>query len=201
MLRRFGLWVKQIEVKKPTFAKIEGSGITNKELAIVLESPKYPWVEIEKYLLEDFYSIEAELQLNWTDMIIPLRIIDSKLHDLARVFWKDPDSALTKGYKRLEDIVRKRTELDDGSTTLMKKAFLGDKAVLGWKTSASESTGRANLFIGTFMAFRNPRAHKEDGGGKEEEYLAELLQLNMLYRLENEAIVLEKIESDNIVKD
>ena len=46
--------------------------------------------------------------------------------------------------------------------------------------------GRANLFAGSFGAYRNRRAHKEMKG-QDNEVLSEFLLLNHLYRLEIEA--------------
>ena len=48
----------------------------------------------------------------------------------------------------------------------------------------SEKVGRINLFTGTYMAYRNARAHKEN---PKTELLAEFLLLNQLYLLESEA--------------
>jgi hypothetical protein len=54
-----------------------------------------------------------------------------------------------------------------------------------------EKNGRANLFTGTFMAYRNPRAHREHSS---EELLAEFLLLNQLYRLEFEAVAVSAVK-------
>lgn len=64
--------------------------------------------------------------------------------------------------------------------------FTGKDAVLTWMvTEEGEKNGRAYLFTGTYMAYRNPRAHQEN---PEAELLAEFLLLNQLYRLEREAV-------------
>ena len=121
--------------------------------------------------------------------VVPFSIIDSRIMDLARNFWDDPDSNLLRGYRRLEDLIRKRTDLTESSTKLFSRVFIGKDAVLTWTVAdESERIGRANLFAGTFMAYRNPRAHQEN---PKTELLAEFLLLNHLYRLEREAVKAE----------
>lgn len=118
--------------------------------------------------------------------VIPFSIIDVRIMDLARTFWEDADNALSRAYRRLEDIVRKRTGLTESSTKLFSRAFSGKDATLTWIVSdESERNGRTILFTGTYMAYRNPRAHQEI---PKSELLAEFLLLNQLYRLESEAV-------------
>lgn len=117
--------------------------------------------------------------------IMPYSIIDHRVIDLARTFWDDPDGKLNAGYRRLEDIVRARTGISEHGTKLFSSAFLDEKSILTWNVSdTGEKKGRAQLFIAVFMAYRNPRAHRE---GLTSETLAEFLLLNQLYRLEGEA--------------
>lgn len=118
--------------------------------------------------------------------VIPFSIIDGRIMDLARDFWDNPDSNLLCGYRRLEDILRERTGRTESSTKLFSRVFSGKDAILTWDIpDESERIGRANLFTGTYMAYRNPRAHQET---PKSELLAEFLLLNQLYRLEWEAV-------------
>ena len=118
--------------------------------------------------------------------VIPFSIIDYRIMDLALNFWDDPDGNLLRGYRRLEDIVRKRTGLVESNTKLFSRAFAGKEAVLTWAVAdESEKIGRSSLFIGAYMAFRNPRAHQET---PKSELLVEFLLLKQLYRLEQEAV-------------
>lgn len=119
--------------------------------------------------------------------VIPLAIVDARLGDLAKSFWESPDERLLTGYRRLEDIVRKRTGLTDAGSRLFSKAFAGATSRLFWKAlEEGEQNGRANLFIGVYMAHRNPRAHRETlHAGKAQ--LAEFLLLNHLFVLEAQA--------------
>ena len=119
---------------------------------------------------------------------IPYRIIDRRILDVIQQFEEDPDAALLAGYRRLEDIVRKKTELDEHGTKLFSQAFQGPNARLTWKVKDSgEKSGRAGLFSNAYMAYRNPRAHRESSGFSHEP-LVELLLLNTLFLLEAESI-------------
>jgi hypothetical protein len=120
---------------------------------------------------------------------IPLGIIDSRIVDLAINFRQNPDSAIMNGYKRLEEIVRKRTGLlHEYGEKLFSKTFMRDDSLLYWKNlHPAEVKGRASLFSATFMGYRNYRAHKEVNGTMGEE-IREFLLLNQLYCMEAKAI-------------
>ncbi|GAC1605437.1 MAG: hypothetical protein NVS3B3_03300 [Aquirhabdus sp.] len=121
-------------------------------------------------------------------LAIPFGIIDERIIDLAVNFHENADTAIISAYRRLEDTLRTRTGLTGESTKLFSKAFLSDDSPLRWDVpDEGELKGRANLFIATFMAFRNARAHREIEGGSDTE-LREFLLVNELYRLEAEAM-------------
>jgi hypothetical protein len=85
------------------------------------------------------------------------------------------------------ELVRKRTGLDEHGSKLFSQAFLGNASVLCWKgLDVNEQTGRGNMFTAAYMAYRNPRAHREVNDGTAGQ-LAEFLLLNHLYILEREA--------------
>jgi len=125
----------------------------------------------------------------WWDFppVIPWSIIDNRIADLALNFFKRPDNSLLTGYRRLEDIVRNRTDIDEHGVKLFSQAFVGKTAKLGWKNlDENEQVGRGQMFIATYMAYRNPRAHRE----LEHEInslLAEFILLNNLFLLEKES--------------
>jgi hypothetical protein len=124
--------------------------------------------------------------------VIPFAIIDSRITDLALRFYENPDKNLLTGYRRLEDIVRNRTGIDEHGVKLFSEAFHGDKAKLGWKgLGDNERIGRANLFTGAYMAYRNPRAHHELEHHAENQ-LMEFLLLNQLFVLEKNSIEREE---------
>lgn len=119
---------------------------------------------------------------------IPFSIIDERIMDLAVDFHGNEDASIISAYRRLEDVVRKRTSLPGESTKLFSKAFLADDRPLSWDVpDEGEAKGRANLFNATYMAFRNARVHREKNCELEAE-LREFLLVNELYKLEAEAL-------------
>jgi hypothetical protein len=130
--------------------------------------------------------------------VMPWGILDERLIDLALLFRDAPDKAIMDGFRRLEDRVRERTELNEHGAKLFSLAFAGDDALLMWKKVSptqgakqemldkGERAGRAQLFTGAYQAFRNPRAHRtpEDSNA---ESLVEFLVLNQLFLLESSA--------------
>jgi len=122
------------------------------------------------------------------DPTIPWAIIDPRIADLALNFFEDPDRSISTGFRRLEDIVRKRINDTASSVRLFAIAFQGDKSKLFWgDIDSGEHNGRGQLFSGAYMAYRNPRAHKELKDGVRAA-LSEFVLLNQLYVLEGEAI-------------
>lgn len=123
---------------------------------------------------------------------MPFALIADPLADLARTFEASPDATLAQAHRRLETCVRARLgepqNSDLGGVRLFKKAFVGPDRRLHWPdASASEHDGRANLFIGCVLAYRNRRAHVEsleDSSGQ----LMEFLLLNHLFHLESRAV-------------
>jgi len=125
---------------------------------------------------------------------IPFLLIDPRIHDLAVDFFLNPDSTLTRAYRRLEEIVRKRTGLAGEGQKLFSAAFHVDSSPLTWDVpDINEAKGRAQLFVAVFAAFRNARAHREIDVGESVE-LRELLLVNELYRLEGEALTRDELE-------
>jgi hypothetical protein len=124
--------------------------------------------------------------------IIPLAIIDERIMDLAIDFEDNPDSNLMEGYRRLEDIVRDKHEDLKGLSAgkLFSTAFFGESAILHWpKLDTSEVIGRANLFSGAYMAYRNKRAHKVPEHYDLHGAVREFLLLNELFVLESSTVL------------
>jgi hypothetical protein len=146
-----------------------------------------------EYVLDRHRKQSADGTL-WQEFppLIPFSIIDGRIMDLAIKFWNDPDSNLMRGYRRLEDIIRERTGLTESNTKLFSRVFTGKDAALTWTVQdESEKNGRYNLFTGAYMAYRNPRAHREV---PRSELLSEFLLLNHLYKLEREAVQVDSVE-------
>lgn len=127
-------------------------------------------------------------------LAIPFGLIDERIIDLAVTFHKNEDTAIISAYRRLEDILRKRTGLTGEGTKLFSRVFLSDDSPLRWDVpDEGESKGRANLFSAAYMAFRNARVHREiePGSGTD---LREFLLVNELYCLEAEAMTESELE-------
>ncbi len=184
LLEEFKIEINEYNVSNDILEKMDSSSLTKEDInTIKIMRPIKPsrWHRyIEKS--HDQMSMDKILWQEFPQMI-PFSIIDPRIIDLAKLFWDDPDQQLLKGYRRLEDIVRKRIGVKEIGIKLFQQAFMGDNPKLVWNgIDKSEQIGRANLFIGAFASYRNPRAHKER---QNKNYLHEYLLLNHLYLLEN----------------
>lgn len=120
---------------------------------------------------------------------INLGLLDERLVELAIGFFENPDSAISTAFRRLEDIMRDRVGVYDKSGShLFKKAFEGDKSMLHWNDlDGGEQAGKAGLFVAVFLAYRNPRAHREILSDPREA-VREFMLINQLYLLEASAV-------------
>lgn len=119
---------------------------------------------------------------------IPYSLIDNRIMDLAIDFFDNPDANLMTCYRRLEDIIRKRTGMEgESGSKLFSQAFLNNDAPLYWpELPDAEARGRATLFSSVYMAYRNSRAHKENQTSIDDA-IREFLLINQLFILESQA--------------
>lgn len=108
--------------------------------------------------------------------------------DLAITFWNSPDAQLFTAYRRLEDRIRERLGIGEIGAKLCSTAFYPPGRLYWPGIENGEQVGRANLFIGAFTAYRNPRAHRQLKEPPASQ-LTEFLLVNQLYRLEGEAVI------------
>jgi hypothetical protein len=179
----------EYEVGKDIIERINKSALTTGDLEKIKSIKPVRPLRIYDYIeMDDYNGIKEGTLWNNFRPVIPFAIIDPRIMDLAISFWKHPDANLNDGYRRFEDTVRGRIKSEDYGYDLFKKAFLLENSVLGWKDIANgEKVARANLIIGAYSAYRNPRAHKEKKGHSHED-LSEFLLLNHLFRLESQAV-------------
>ncbi len=179
--------IEEYEVKKDFLDRLNNSALTTKDITeIQADRQIHPVRFYNDYLLEEHYKNEDE---PWKEFppVIPFAIVDGRIRDLATSFWNDPDKKLMDGYRRLEDTLRNQTGLKDDGSKLFTKIFLAKEPLLTWKDiNEGERVGRANLFVGAYQAYRNPRAHHEDNH-HDYEQLSEFLLLNHLFKLQKEA--------------
>lgn len=138
-------------------------------------------------------------------LAVPFAIIDDRIMDLAVSFPQNQDTAIISAYRRLEDLIRKRTGLSGEGSKLFSKAFMQEDSPLRWDVpDESEVKGRASLFSAIYMAFRNARVHREIPPSSDAE-LREFLLVNELYRLEAEAMtemeLLKKKKDDKALEE
>ncbi len=181
----FKIEVDEIEVEEGIIQRIDNSCLTVEDIERVVESkPKLPNRVYDYLLKKDWDSKDNERTWTYFKPIIPYSILDKRLSDLAISFWDSPDEKIMTAYRRFEDILRKRTGLTESSVALITKTYRGEEAKLHWDgIEKGEAEGRIQLMIGTFMAYRNPRAHKEEKHS-DEYYLQEFMQINHIYKLE-----------------
>ena len=181
--------IRECEVEKSIFDRANSSLLTVDDVESIQQMkhvhPRMRWYDYIVYHDEDNPAVL------WQEFpqIIPLSIVDPRLSDLVLKFHDNPDECLITGYRRLEDILRERTKLHDlHGSELITKCFLSNPSYLKWESNnPEEGKGRCKLFLGAFMAFSTPRAHRElkTSGAK---LVMEFIQLNHLYLLESDAI-------------
>lgn len=191
LLSAFNLDTKteEYEVKKDVMQRLENSALTVEDLIEIQNTrPIRPVRFYNDYLWEEHYKKGEDEPWQEFPPVIPFAIVDSRIRDLATSFWEDPDKKLMDGYRRLEDTLRNQTGVKDDGSKLFTKIFLAKEPLLTWNDiKEGERVGRANLFVGAYQAYRNPRAHHEKEHDANEQ-LSEFLLLNHLFKLQKEAI-------------
>lgn len=200
LLDAHGTEIEEFDVDAEIIARIDASALTTGDLEFVDKQRIVLPPRWRDYIHEDRWD-EGRIGEIWHEVfapVIPYGIVDPRLSDLAIAFQESPDDKLLVGYRRLEDIVRKRTGIEDHGAGLFSSAFLSKTPKLVWEACAdNEHRGRAQLFAATYMAYRNPRAHREFKSNKDA-LVKEFLLLNQLYSLEREAI--DYVEPDDQIK-
>jgi len=180
--------ITEYEVTEELMERLDVSALTQSDIDSIDDAKPIRPSRWPQYVSDEDSKRKQE-GTQWAEFrpVIPFAIVDSRITDLALSFWDNPDQSLLTGYRRLEDILRSRTGIDDHGHGLLSKAFLGDAGVLTWRDrDKGVRTGKANLFTGAYMAYRNPRAHHEQKHNAPQ-YLAEFLLLNQLYTLERQS--------------
>jgi len=187
-LSTHGSEIEEYVVNKAIMERLDRSALRKSDVDKLNEAKPVRPTRWHDYVFEQHWrTTEGDTVWSAFPHVIPFSIIDARIADLAIRFWEGPDEALLAGYRRLEGIVRSRCQIEHHGAKLFSEAFKVDKGALLWSgLSQNEHTGRTALFTGAFMAYRNPRAHKEKKESAQE-HLSEFLLLNMLFRLERSA--------------
>ena len=188
LLSKHRIETEEILVTTKLLNRFNSSSLSDQDIDFIFQQKIIRPIRLQNYI----YPFENEVAQTtkskcYYPLELPYSIIDDRIFDLALLFKQDPGSALTKAYKRLEDIVRTRTSIHEHSTKLFAQVFQGENALLTWDVpDSAEIKGRVNLFTGAYMAFRNARAHLEKDENLIHQY-REFLLINELYLLEAEA--------------
>jgi hypothetical protein len=196
LLYRHNVEIEEHNVDLPFMQRLQCSCLLQRDIDTVgTQIPVRPrrWYDYVHDQIKDFEMPGKGLSHHYP-LALPFGLIDERIFDLAVNFHKNEDAAIISACRRLEDILRKRTGLTGESAKLFSKAFLSEDPPLRWNViDEGESKGRANLFIATFMAYRNARVHREIEPGSCTE-LREFLLVNELYCLEAEAMTESEIK-------
>lgn len=189
MLQTHGCEIDECYVEQHIIERLDSSALTKSDVELVTSADAIRPGRWPDYILEMHYSHSQDGGFwRYVTPTMPYPLIDERIFDLALLFQENADTALISGYRRLEDVIRERTSASDHGHRLFQKAFQGDKSLLRWEDiDEGEQSGRANLFIGAFLAHRNPRAHRELQADVHK-HLSEFLLLNHLFRLERDAV-------------
>lgn len=116
-------------------------------------------------------------------------LVDPRIFDYALTLESDPDAAISKAFRLLEETVRVRCGLPGMfGRALFERAFLKQGAPLTWRgLEPNAIKGRGELFVAAFSAFRNPRAHRHINANLSQ-HLREFMLVNELFLLEAEAV-------------
>lgn len=190
LLIRHGIEIEEYEIDGNLVDRIDQSCLLTSDLDFLTSQGPIRPVRIYDYiqLRESFRSFDDLQVRSLFPDIVPFSIIDIRLMDIAINLANQPDQSLMSGFKRLEDIIRKRTNLNDSNgAKLFSQAFLGSDPALHWPDiSEAELKGRVSLFTGTYMAYRNKRAHREYKTDFHDA-IQEFLLINQLFVMEQEA--------------
>jgi hypothetical protein len=184
--------IKECEVSQDLLDRLDQSALTEDDIDTIEKSRLLGPSKWSDYIFQDDWDLKKDGRL-WREfpLVIPYAIVDRRLVDLALSFWDNPDEKLLTGYRQLEDIIRDRTGLKEHGT----KLFQALRTKISWENiDEGEKSGRINLFIGAYMAYRNPRAHRKLDDNSQKQ-LNEFLLLNHLYVLEAELVDVVSVQS------
>ena len=189
LLIDYGVDIEECEVDEAVMARLDASALTSKDLRSLDSARAVRPTRIHDYIYEGL-GRDSRKRGQWSSIrtVMPWSLIDHRIVDLALRFFDESDDSLHRGFRRLEDIVRARIESSGSSSQLMAQAFQGENSRLTWEdVEPAEQNGLAQLFVGTYLAYRNRRAHRELQQ-RAEDALPEFLLLNHLFVLESKSV-------------
>lgn len=190
LLQAHEIPIDEYVINKEIYRKIDTASLNTSDLTKIESLKPVRPIRFYDYILDENYdhkSYHHKVQ-RYFPPSIHFGLIDSRLLDLALTLFNMTDHSLNTAFRRLEDILRERTNINEHGVKLFSKAFEGSDSILHWNdTNEGEHNGKANLFKAIFLVFRNPRAHKELTTN-DQEAAREFLLINQLYILEKQAV-------------
>ncbi|GAA4857120.1 hypothetical protein GCM10023332_06030 [Luteimonas vadosa] len=191
LLERFSVETDEVEVPERVLNRLDACDLRPNDLEAIEKARVVRPLRLHDYKRDGLLgrTPPPEAMRNQFSGSIPWRVLDERLVDLALLIGQDPDRAIFNAFRRLEVTVKSRCGLpgEIHGVQVFRRAFRGAGAILSWPgLAASEVEGRAQLFEAAFLAYRNPRAHREVEGGVELAY-REFYIVNELFSLEREA--------------
>ena len=190
VLHAVGAEIDEYEVDSDIIKRINETALATEDIRNINSSRAIRPQRWQDYVLNDHWA-DHKIDVQWHrfPQVIPFAVVDRRIMDLAIAFWEGPDDALMKGYRRLEDMIRKRIDSEGYGTRLLDEAFSIKHGKLTWMDAPDRThAGRLDVMKGTFGSYRNDRAHRNSDNGDDADLLAEFLLLNHLYRLEGDAV-------------
>jgi len=197
ILERHKVEIEEYEVNSDFMQRLEYSCLLRSDLEYLKNARPILPRRWHDYIYDQKQNkkLAKDQLIYYYPLSIPFSLIDPRITDLAVDFYKNEDAAIISAFRRLEDILRKRTGLLGEGAKLFSKVYLSDDCPLQWDVpDDGESKGRANLFIATYMAYRNARVHRECNRSSEET-IREFLLVNELYKLEAESMTQVELEA------
>ncbi len=190
LLLRHEVDVEEILITNTLMKKLNTASLNDHDIQKIQVSKVVRPIEIYEYIYAIYKSTDYQISNNlYYPTELPYHFIDPRIFDLALKFKDDPDSAIMNAYTRLEDIIRKRSNLYHlHAADLFKTAFIDKTSPLTWNISNfGEIQAKGRFFANIYQAFRNTRAHKEINLSYKQ-LIRKFLLVNELYLLESEAI-------------
>ncbi len=191
VLSRHGAEIEEFAVGAEVLERLDHSCLLRTDVDSLLDERAIRPRRWYDYIYEfrSLHTYDNKLLQGVFPVVVPFEIIDLRLIDLALKFDLEPDGSISTAYKRLEDFVRYKSDLNSESgSRLFSRAFQGDKSVLYWgDENGGEHNGKASLFTSVFNAYRNRRAHRELNS-ELNELMREFLLINELFLLEGESV-------------
>jgi uncharacterized protein (TIGR02391 family) len=179
--------IEEVEVDSALLDRLDAGALKSRDLETIANMAPVRPRRLHEYVFA-ILGEEHKRAVSWRQFepVMPWGLIDPRLMEFAKRFTSDTeaDKAIRDGFRRLEEVLRARTGLKEHGTKLIQECFSPSQPKLAWDISEnSEQVGRMQLFTGAFMAFRNPRAHKELESTRNQLW-NEFLLLNHLFALE-----------------